>query len=170
MDFQTLRTNQFLILSIIKKNTDITNYLTHCIDNGIITGYEFHYHLFTTHIYFRSTIIDLCALFENKPRTQKNNFFLYNAPHIKPSIEPEKLVLVNKKLKGVKKAIENISTLRNKEYAHKDMIESKIPFSLEELHNVTLLTNIGVEILSLFGGYDFQEDDEILSLRKMIEG
>lgn len=140
---------QSMILSLIKEKLDIVNYIKDGYDKNAPVLMNSRFLHFTAHVYFRSIVVDFCALFVNR-NSEKHNFHkIYQdsrvACHLESHVPPDLQLL----LESRKEDTNRIHFLRDKEYAHYDFLENKMSFSLKETPMLNRLFNTSVEILKV---------------------
>jgi hypothetical protein len=142
-----------LILSLLAEKLSITNYLLAQLSNdntpAVLSN---HFFIFTTHVYFRSAVIDLCALLADNKKTHKNNFHrIYQDSNLAQSLAPAAVARVKQLLGDAKQHIDEIVALRDTALAHYDLIQPNLSFDTEKISVVNKLFTLSQEILSLCG-------------------
>lgn len=176
---QKMLRKQFLIAFYIEQKLQIVNFIKDGYDDNkpiLIDNSFFH---FTAHIYYRSIIVDLCALFGTANDINKNSF-LFIEKKFKDSFKPEIVETVKDWIFKSEEDIKIITDLRDKQIAHYDFIEKEsISFNFNNLSELNRLFSIAQKIICHYGssfkdenisiGYDFGNlSDELKSLKSLI--
>lgn len=142
-----------LILSLLAEKLNTANYLlAQLASDNTPAVLSNHFFIFTTHIYFRSAMIDLCALLADNKKTHKNNFHrIYQDPNLAQSLPPAAVAQVKQLLEEGKQDIDEIITLRDTAFAHYDFIQPNLSFDTEKIPVANKLFTLSQEILSLCG-------------------
>ncbi len=135
-----LAAKQHLILSMVHQKLEIVNYIFNGWDTNqpvLINTRFLHY---TAHIFYRTIIIELGALFLKKTETNKNNLHrYYKEDWVKQYLDEEKIRNVEERLTGVQSSISKIERLRHNEIAHFNFKNDKNPTVSFNFDNLTLL-------------------------------
>lgn len=177
--FQKLLSEQFLITAFVEQKLQIVNYIKSGYDENepILINNSFLH--FTAHIYYRSVIVDLYALFG--PGSQNNKCSIFNiSKESGNKIKTDVLKKVRSWLKEKRNNIEIIKKLRHQQIAHFDFeqIES-ISLNFDNLEVLNDLFNLAKRIISLYGestneksesmGFDFENKSQyVRSLKALI--
>ena len=138
-----LAAKQHLILSLIHQKLEIVNYIFNGWDTNqpiLINTRFLHY---TAHIFYRTIIIEIGALFLKKTETNKNNLHrYYKEEWVKQYLDEERIRNVEEWLKGVQSSISKIERLRHNEIAHFDFPDDKKPTVSFNFNNLMLLNQL----------------------------
>jgi len=110
---------QFLITSFIENRLQIVNYIKegYDFDKPILMNNRFLH--FTAHIYYRSIIEDLYALFGKAGKDNKYSFF-HITKQYEDLFKPTTITIVQDWINDSKDDINAITHLRHKQIAHYD--------------------------------------------------
>lgn len=173
LDLEDFFGNQYLVLASAGNKLDIVNYILEGYHSNLpvlINNKFLHY---TAHIYFRSVVIDLFALFGPPSSQNKYSFFLVNSG-FNDTISEEYLSRKKIALKLIKDEKMTLSVLRNKEFAHYDFEEkNSISYSFEHIDGINKLYDTAKELVDLGGqlldtSYDYTGNGELHSLKRLI--
>jgi hypothetical protein len=149
---------QFMIVCFVKEKLDIVNFI-HDGFHSNKSVIQNQFLLFTTHVYYRSIVIDLCTLFSAK-NVQKNNFHrLYCNPAVAQCFSQNRAEEIKLLLLTHVADIKVIEALRDKEYAHFDFTEDTISFSLEKIDILNSLFSTAKKILEVCGANEGTQFD-----------
>lgn len=158
-ELDSLLERQHLIIGYNKQKLEIVN---HIIDgyNRNDRALTSHFMLFTAHVFYRSVVIDLCALYGNGG-THKNNFsLLYSNKDVLKHLKPEIPSMIRKMIKPHLSAIKRILDLRNSEFAHYDFEPlPAIRMNFDELTTVNDLFETAKTILVTCGSEKLEEKE-----------
>lgn len=174
-NFEQLVTRQHLIISYIKEKIDIVKAIKHKFENNTLNN---QFLLFTSHIYYRSIVVDLCSLFLDR-KTEKNNFHLLYGTITSDILKPEAISLIKDILERHEAEILIIHNLRDKEYAHYDFLSESISFNFDNFSIIYNLYLTAISILDLSGSerinqdntceYNLGFDDYLSSLKSLLQ-
>lgn len=175
INFEQLVSRQHLIISYIKEKIDIVNAIKSEFENNTLNN---QFLLFTSHIYYRSIVVDLCSLFVDR-KTEKNNFHLLYGAVTTDILKPEAISLIKDILEKHKEDILIINNLRDKEYAHYDFLTESISFNFDNFSIVNNLYQSAISILEITGSerinedntceYDLMLDDYLSSFKRLLQ-
>ena len=179
-ELQKMLKKQFLIASYIEQKLQIVNFIKEGYDNNkpILINNSFLH--FTAHIYYRSIIVDLLALFGSATNINKNSLDFIEKNH-KDLLKLEIVETVKDWISKSDAEIKIIKGLRDTQIAHYDFIEQEsISFNFNNLSELNSLFYLAQKIISLYGssfkdenisfGFDFGNiSDELNSLESLIK-
>jgi hypothetical protein len=150
-EVQQLLGKQFLITSFLETKLQVLNYIKQGYDDNkpILMNNRFLH--FTAHMYYRSIIIDLYALFGQPTGNNKNSFF-----HIKKKYDNK---FDEAHLKTLLQWIENershitiVQNSRREQIAHYDFsVNESITLNFDHLASLNALYKLSVRIISFCG-------------------
>jgi|GEM_PF-2555833 len=152
-DLNDLLSKQALILWLLKEKLQVVNYLIEELSSNT-TPFLFQNHFFinTTHLYFRSAIIDLGALVIARENAHKNNMhLLYSNPILAIQLSQPIANQIQNILDAEKGDIKIIHTLRDTSMAHYDLPDQSLAFETDQLPVVNHLCDICTQILEIAG-------------------
>lgn len=162
---------QLMIVSYVNEKLDVLN----CIYEGYKNNNKAFYNrflLFTAHVYFRSIVIDLGALFVDRNSEKQNLHKLYKNQAVVEILgeNAEKIKIL---LHAQTSNVSRIHELRDKEYAHYDFPVNAMSFSLAELETINLLFETVKDVLKICGkvldtAFDLTMDDCRSSLERLL--
>jgi hypothetical protein len=171
---------QYLITTLIEPRVQIVNYIVNGYDNNVPVLMNNRFLHFTAHNYYRSVIVDLCALFCNNKDSHKNNFHrLTHNLDFKKLLKPGTIAFIQTSLDNNQPLIKVIADLRNKQIAHYDFKKESIDFNFDNLKIVNDLFDLAKKIIIQCGSsfvkdeetvdFDFgRESDYLISLEELI--
>ena len=171
---------QFLITSFADKKLQIVNFIKSGYDQNkpILTNNAFLH--FTAHLYYRSVIIDLYALYSGANRNNKNSFFAIDQ-QFKTIINPMAIDEVFTWLEKAEQDIRIIKELRDQQIAHYDFnIKEAISLNFNNLDLLNRLEVLSKKIISHLAAsfidiqvrvsYDFERKyHELQSLERLLK-
>jgi hypothetical protein len=171
---------QYLITALIEPRVQIVNYIRNGYDKNAPVLMNNRFLHFTAHNYYRSVVVDLCALFCNNKDSHKNNLHrLTQNPYFKKLLKPGTIAFIQTSLENNQSLIKVIADMRNKQIAHYDFKNESIDFNFDNLKIVNDLFDLAKMIIIRCGssfvkddetiGYDFgRESDYVISLEELI--
>ena len=175
---QNMLKKQFLIVYFIEQKLQIVNFIKEGFDNNKPILIDNSFLHFTAHIYYRSIIVDLCALFGSPNKINKNSLWVIEKD-FKSFFETEIFETIKDWLSKSETDIKIIKNLRDKEIAHYDfIITESISFNFNNLYEINKLFSIAKKIICYYGssfnenisiGFDLGNiSDELYSLQDLL--
>jgi hypothetical protein len=177
--FKTMLRRQYRITAFIEKKIQIVNYIKAGYDNDMPILINSKFLHFTAHIYYRSIIVDLGALF-GKPNKNNKYSFYYIDLNYKDNLKDKATDQVESWLAEHIDHIEVIKTLRDESIAHYDFNQTDtISLKYDDLEKLNDLYNLAKKTISYLGTatkdesesiqFDLERDyDEVKSLKRLI--
>jgi hypothetical protein len=178
LDF--LLERQHLIIGYNKQKLEIVNHIHegYTNNNRLIIKSDFLF--FAAHVFYRSVVIDLCALFGQGSGHKNNLYQLYKNRDILKYLKPDVPGIIKAMIKKHSKEIKKIIALRNGEYAHYDFDDKPvIHMNFDELAAVNDLFTAAQNILLTCGKekadetqnthYELSDRDYLNSLMRLIQ-
>jgi len=171
---------QYLITAFIEPRIQIVNYIMDGYDNNVPILMNNRFLHFTAHNYYRSIIVDLCALYCDNRASHKYNFYkLLNNFHFETLLQPGTMSLIQTWLANQESAIGIIKVLRDKQIAHYDFEQESIDLDFDNLKIITDLFDLAKRVIVRCGssfideeqtiGYDFgRRSYYVTSLERLI--
>jgi len=173
MDYQSLREHQTTIFHIISYRYSTLKYLFDEYNKDNKGTYP-KFIIDTMHVYKQCIVVDLCKLFivpnKDLKTNQKCNFY-YNLKEHKTFLTEDSFTKIFEILDNSLSEVQQLTFERNKEFAHKDILENpNHRLHLDNLEVIDRLVNHAKTILDILwdSSYDFEEQTN-KSVSKIIE-
>ena len=179
LPFKTMLGKQFLITAFLEQKIQIVNYIKAGYDNDkpILINNRFLH--FTAHIYYRSIIVDLYALFGKANRNNKYSLFHIDLNY-RDKLKDKAIDQVQSWLTEHSDHIGVVEELRHQSIAHYDFNQTDaISLNFDDLEILNDLYNLAKKTISYLGtstkdkeesmGFGFDRDsDKLNSLKRLI--
>ncbi len=171
LDF--LLERQHLIVAYNKQKLEIVNHIVSGRANNDRSIIRSDFLLFTALVFYRSIIIDLCALFVNSSSHANNFHNIYKSQTILQHLNPNVPRQIKLLIKHYSQEIERLQVLRNTQFAHHDFEKKPaLHFNFDEIEAVnglyktaeTILVTCGNERIAGSVGYELWDSDYLNSL------
>ena len=150
---------QFLIAVYTEQKLQLVNYIKDGYDENkpiLINNAFLH---FTAHVYYRSIVVDVYALF-GKPNNNNKYSLLHIPKRFKDEFKEGTIEIVSEWINGSKDFIEIIEKLRHQQIAHYDFTENNaISLNFDELYIRNELYSLAKRTISYFGASTKNKDD-----------
>jgi hypothetical protein len=173
-----LVTDQQMIASYIHAKLEILQYWKHGYDTNVPVLMNDRFLIFNAHIYYRSLIIDFCALFGSNRKTDRRSFFLlrqfYPDLTVKVQEAVEQILIY---YTGEDSPFEEMRLMRNRQIAHYDIEEVKtLTFNFDHLDLFAKMYEDAIGLIKLMGrtftpsvGFDFKTLSKLNHFTRLID-